>query len=241
MLQARLPTTTALPSRVCKPVLMKSMITGRRVLPQRYTACAAAANSGSAEQVSSSEQPAKVEATEMDAGALPRQQQPPQSESDGLGSQELIDELKTGFGSKGEVYLFAQLGMMALVVFCPFEFQGFFHTCAAVSLATGLAFLYLGQNNLGRNLSPMPQPREKHQLVTTGVYSYVRHPMYAGLLLAAIGLADLTHSETRLALAVGLWLVLEKKVAQEEKYLCERYPDYTNYMGKVKKFFPFLY
>eukprot|EP00983_Pelagomonas_calceolata_P055856 1144330-Pelagomonas_calceolata.AAC.3 len=32
---------------------------------------------------------------------------------------------------------------------------------------------YLGQNNLGRNLSPMPQPREKHSLVTTGKFGWI--------------------------------------------------------------------
>ncbi len=48
----------------------------------------------------------------------------------------------------------------------------------------------------------------------TGMYSYVRHPMYAGLLLTSLGLAAITRNETRLALAVGLWFILEKKVCR---------------------------
>ena len=31
--------------------------------------------------------------------------------------------------------------------------------------------------SLGRNLSPLPKPRKNHSLVTSGMYSYVRHPM----------------------------------------------------------------
>ena len=70
----------------------------------------------------------------------------------------------------------------------------------------------------------------------------MRHPMYAGLLLASFGLAAATHSEGRLAMAGLLWLVLEKKVAFEEKALSERYPgEYGAYASRVKKFLPFLY
>lgn len=44
------------------------------------------------------------------------------------------------------------------------------------------------------------------------MYSYVRHPLYAGLLMGAFGLAVITRNETRLAMAALLWAVLEKKV-----------------------------
>lgn len=47
---------------------------------------------------------------------------------------------------------------------------------------------------------------------SSGNTGYVRHPMYAGLILAAFGLAAVSHSETRLALAAMLWWILEQKV-----------------------------
>lgn len=59
----------------------------------------------------------------------------------------------------------------------------------------------------------MPAPRRKHELVTSGMYSYVRHPMYAGLLMVGFGLAAITRNECRLALTVLLWVVLEQKVS----------------------------
>lgn len=66
--------------------------------------------------------------------------------------------------------------------------------------------------SLGRYVSPLPLPRKNHQLVTSGMYAYLRHPQYGGLLMAAFGLAVITRSETRLALAALLWFVLDRKV-----------------------------
>jgi protein-S-isoprenylcysteine O-methyltransferase Ste14 len=45
--------------------------------------------------------------------------------------------------------------------------------------------------------------------VATG---YLRHPQYGGLLMAAFGIAIITRSETRLAVAALLWFVLDRKV-----------------------------
>ena len=96
--------------------------------------------------------------------------------------------------------------------------------------------------SLGRNISPFPKPRKNHQLVTSGMYSYVRHPMYCGLILASLGLAAITRSETRLALAGLLWFILERKTGFEEKELVGRYPsEYPAYVAKVKKLIPFVY
>lgn len=65
--------------------------------------------------------------------------------------------------------------------------------------------------------------------------------MYAGLLLAALGLAALSRSETRMALTVLLFWILEQKVAVEEKYLHERYGAvWEQYSSKVKKYVPWL-
>lgn len=66
--------------------------------------------------------------------------------------------------------------------------------------------------------------------------------MYSGLLLAGMGLAAVTHSEIRLALATLLWYVLEQKIQYEERELVARYPQtYMEYQAKVKKLIPFVY
>jgi protein-S-isoprenylcysteine O-methyltransferase Ste14 len=49
-------------------------------------------------------------------------------------------------------------------------------------------------------------------LVVCSAVGYMRHPMYGGLLMASLGLAAVTHDESRLLAAAVLWLVLEQKV-----------------------------
>jgi protein-S-isoprenylcysteine O-methyltransferase Ste14 len=53
----------------------------------------------------------------------------------------------------------------------------------------GMAFLVWGRRQLGRNWSQTGAVKKDHELVTSGPYRFVRHPMYAGGLLACIGSA----------------------------------------------------
>ena len=95
--------------------------------------------------------------------------------------------------------------------------------------------------SLGRSFSPLIAPRNQNELVTTGMYQYMRHPFYAGLILLSYGLAAVTYNETRLVLALLLFLVLHYKAKQEEMALLERHGDaYTTYSKDVGRFFPTL-
>lgn len=96
--------------------------------------------------------------------------------------------------------------------------------------------------SLGRNISPFPYPRPSSKgIVTDGLYQYVRHPMYGGLLLICIGIGAITHSEARILLTLVLWWAMEKKVEFEEARLIERFPEYEKYKPTARKFFPFVY
>jgi len=99
-----------------------------------------------------------------------------------------------------------------------------------------------GLISLGRNFSPLPAPRKNHKLVTSGLYAHVRHPIYGGLIMAALGLAAISRNEGRLALAILMWVVLEYKASFEENSLVQRYgAEYKAYAAKTKKLIPFLY
>lgn len=66
--------------------------------------------------------------------------------------------------------------------------------------------------------------------------------MYGGLVLASLGLAAITRSEGRLALALALWAVLERKIQFEEGCLLQRYgAEYKAYAARTKKLVPWLY
>ena len=60
-----------------------------------------------------------------------------------------------------------------------------------VLLAGGASIALTGVIALGRTITPFPEPSEQTVLVRSGIYSAIRHPIYAGLMLAALGCPDL--------------------------------------------------
>eukprot|EP00198_Chlamydomonas_reinhardtii_P006283 XP_001695619.1 predicted protein [Chlamydomonas reinhardtii] len=144
-------------------------------------------------------------------------------------------------GRRGEGWLLATLAALTMLVFPPLTLKGLVDFLATLALTSGAIFIITALFTLGRNLSPLLQPRKKHSLVVSGIYSYVRHPMYGGLMLVAAGFTILTRNETRLAILALLWYIMERVVVTEERALSERYPEYAEYKAKVKKFLPFIY
>jgi protein-S-isoprenylcysteine O-methyltransferase Ste14 len=146
------------------------------------------------------------------------------------------------FGSRGEVYLAAQAVLVLAIVFggnLPFLGTVLFLSGPALLLG-GLATVVLSVSDLGDNLSPFTTPTTRGSLKTEGVYSYVRHPMYAGLLATMAGYSLISDSATRLLLTTMLFAVLNAKTEMEEVELQKTYPgQFGRYQQTVTgKFFP---
>jgi protein-S-isoprenylcysteine O-methyltransferase Ste14 len=89
------------------------------------------------------------------------------------------------------------------------------------------------------NISPVPL---KHSfLVTGGPFKYIRHPMYATLLLISVGLLLVYPSITRILAVIALVLVLNIKMNIEERLLAERYHHYGRYQRLTGKLLPKLH
>lgn len=88
----------------------------------------------------------------------------------------------------------------------------------------------------------MPMSRmDKPELVTSGPYRYVRHPIYTGILIATIGTA-LAVSLYWLAvtLIIGPYFIFS--ATREEKYMTEQFPDdYPAYKKRSKMLLPFIF
>lgn len=117
----------------------------------------------------------------------------------------------------------------------------------SIALIAGLALmgcgaLLLGRGllDLGRNLTPVPYPRDDAQLVVSGVYAHVRHPMYGGLILTAFGWGLTVASPLALGLSVVLALFFGLKSRREEAWLSERYAGYAAYTERTRRFLPYL-
>ncbi|KAG2454763.1 hypothetical protein HYH02_000598 [Chlamydomonas schloesseri] len=173
----------------------------------------------------------------------PLEDLPEELEEDLIASKELVAEIMDGsaMGRRGEGWLLATLAALTMLVFPPLTLKGLVDFAATLALTSGAIFIVTALFTLGRNLSPLLQPRKKHSLVVGGIYGYVRHPMYGGLMLVAAGFTILTRNETRLAILALLWYIMERVVVTEERALSERYPEYAEYKAKVKKFLPFIY
>ena len=99
-----------------------------------------------------------------------------------------------------------------------------------------IAFIILlvAIKDLGRNLSPFPRPINNSKLVTTGIYRFVRHPMYYSLIFISIGFFIKKLSIYYLFLTTSLVLIIKLKIALEEKYLMKKFKNYLLYKNEVK-------
>ena len=115
-------------------------------------------------------------------------------------------------------------------------------SCLGVILClAGLAILISGRHHLGRNWSQTVAVKEGHELVTSGPYRYIRHPMYAGGLLAAIGSAIVAGGAwvflTIILGALFLW-----RVRAEDKLLAQQFPkEFPEYQKRTKALIPFVW
>ena len=88
--------------------------------------------------------------------------------------------------------------------------------------------------DLGRNLSPFPRPINNSSLVTTGIYRFMRHPMYYSLIFISIGVFIIKLSIYYLFLTISLALIIKFKISLEEKYLMKKFKNYSLYKDQVK-------
>ena len=94
--------------------------------------------------------------------------------------------------------------------------------------------LFLAIKDLGRNLSPFPRPINNSNLVTKGIYRFMRHPMYYSLIFISFGVFLIKLSIYYLFLSISLVLIIIVKIALEEKYLNKKFKNYPIYKNEVK-------
>jgi len=103
----------------------------------------------------------------------------------------------------------------------------------------GVAFAIWARLRLGRNWSGTVTLKQNHQLIRTGPYALVRHPIYTGLLLAMLGTAvEIGKFGGLLAVAVA-FIGLQWKVRDEEAFMTEQFgAEYLRYKSEVKALIP---
>jgi protein-S-isoprenylcysteine O-methyltransferase Ste14 len=109
-----------------------------------------------------------------------------------------------------------------------------------VFLATGLWLFHRSHADLGTNWSITLQVRENHRLVTSGVYAYVRHPMYSSLFLLAVAQAlVLPNWIAGPAYLIGFGLLYVLRVNAEERMMMDRFgAEYEAYIRRSGRLMP---
>lgn len=109
-----------------------------------------------------------------------------------------------------------------------------------VVLVAGLAFSVWARVHLGRNWSGNVTVKEGHELIRTGPYHYVRHPIYTGILTGVLGTAICSGT---LRAALGLTIIaaaLLVKLRAEERFMRETFPgQYEKYCEETPALVPF--
>ncbi len=106
-----------------------------------------------------------------------------------------------------------------------------------LSLVIGLTALI---NMKLSNLNILPSLKNNHQLVTTGIYGYIRHPMYTSVILLCFGLLLTNLSIVNQLVMLILVIDLILKSSHEEKLLLTRFANYQDYKNKTARFLPFV-
>lgn len=149
-----------------------------------------------------------------------------------------------GLGVEARIWVGVQIVLfgawLAVVVLLPRAESNLLLLVLGGSLAIGgVVVLEAARRSLGRELTPFPQPRRRPTLVDAGVYRWVRHPIYSGVVMLLAGAAVAVGSAPGLMVTAVLAVFFAFKARVEERALSVGIPGYTAYLRRVtSRFIP---
>ena len=105
----------------------------------------------------------------------------------------------------------------------------------------GTVIALIAAINLGKNLTPLPKPKENAELIQGGLYRFVRHPIYFGVIVLSIGWGVIQQSALVWLYVIAIAVFFDIKSRKEERWLVERFSAYADYQGRVRKLIPWIY
>ena len=146
--------------------------------------------------------------------------------------------------SRGYFYVAVQFLLIALLFTAPRQADPYgaisdlIGIVGVAVIALGAVILVTSFVRLGRSLTANPVPKDDGVLVTSGLYGRVRHPIYFGLLVLALGVVLDAGWWPQIIIALMLYFLLNIKAQFEEDLLRKKYPEYKAYALKTPRFFP---
>ena len=150
--------------------------------------------------------------------------------------------------SRGELYVVVQAILLMALFFGPKDIFGLpaklnqtLWWIGQIIFYSGIIIAIWAAILLGPNLTPLPKPKLSSQLIQTGLYRLVRHPIYFGVILVSFGWAGIEQTIYTLVLACILLIFFDLKSRQEERWLIQKFSEYVVYKQNTKKLIPLLY
>jgi protein-S-isoprenylcysteine O-methyltransferase Ste14 len=147
---------------------------------------------------------------------------------------------------KGNLLVLGQFILIALLILVPSSglntgvFSTFLVGISLTSMFIGIVILGLSALALGKSLTAHPMPGKNAVLVTDGLYRFVKHPIYSGLILLSFGLTIAGGFFPHTIFFIALVVLLNYKASFEEKLLASTYAGYAEYSKKTGRFIPRL-
>lgn len=125
----------------------------------------------------------------------------------------------------------------------PLWRQGFWpFWMGAVVTVAGLLFSVWAREHLGRNWSSAVTIKQDHELIATGPYAVVRHPIYTGILAGFLGLAVAISQVSGFVVFVLIFLGFWAKLSMEEKWMHSQFGEtYAGYVRRTYALVPYLF
>lgn len=162
-----------------------------------------------------------------------------------IGVKRDVNETKWGKNAVNRIlvliFAIAVFWIASHVGFSQYRFGETVDIIGAALSVIGIAFAIWARWNLGRNWSGTPAMKEGHELITSGPYTFVRHPIYTGMLVAILG-STLTGGWLWLTVFVVSCIFVLSKIRVEERYMMQLFPDtYPAYKKRTKALIPFVW
>ena len=139
----------------------------------------------------------------------------------------------------GQFVLFACLVFLALRY--PGDGSALWRYAGALVLVVAATVAIAGTKELGKNLTPFPEPAAHTRLVQSGIYAQIRHPLYTSVILAGFGWALVWLSWPATLAAAALIPFFHAKSQREEFLLRRKFPEYREYEAHTRRFVPGIY
>ncbi len=137
------------------------------------------------------------------------------------------------------IHVALQIGLF-FVLFFSTDF--YWHLLSMLFMAAGVALAFWAIYQFrGGGLTAFPEPKPDRDLICSGPYKQIRHPMYSSLFLVITSLLIMEFNGFRMAIALAFLVNQVLKLLYEEKMLLERMPGYQNYMQNSWRLLPFVF